>query len=101
MTNKYFIANLYFPTTDDNKLAWLRRELHIVNNLKIKLLVGINILDFKRFIINLPRNKAHISIYNIDIPIASSLKHGQRTTQIIRLNDRIIIPLYIKITITV
>ena len=76
MTSKYFIANLYFPTIDDSKLAWLRRELHIVNNLKIKLLVKINILNPKGFIINLLRNKAHILIYNIDISIASLLKRG-------------------------
>ena len=76
MISKYFIVNLYFLIIDDSKLAWLRRELYIVNNLKIKLLIGMNILNFKRFIINLPRNKVHILIYNIDIPIASLLKRG-------------------------
>ena len=76
MTSKYFIVNLYFLIIDDSKLAWLRREFYIVNNLKIKLLIRINILNFKRFIINLLRNKVYILIYNIDIPIASSLKRG-------------------------
>ena len=50
---------------------------------------------------DLSRNKAHISIYNIDIPIASLLKRGQRITRVIRLNSRIIIPFYIKTTIIV
>ena len=76
MINKYFIVNLYFLIIDGSKLAWLRKEFYIVNNLKIKLLVGIDILDFKGFIIDLSRNKAYILIYNIDIPIASSLKRG-------------------------
>ena len=76
MTNKYFIANLYFLIIDGSKLAWLRRELHIVNNLKIKLLIRIDILSPKRFIIDLLRNKAHILTYNIDIFIASLLKRG-------------------------
>ena len=76
MTNKYFIANLYFLIIDDSKLAWLRRELYIVNNLKVKLLIGISILSFKKLIINLSRNKAYISIYNIYISIASLLKRG-------------------------
>ena len=74
MTSKYFIVILYFPIIDGSKLAWLRKELYIVNNLKVKLLVGINILNFKGFIIDLLRNKAYILIYNIDIPIASLLK---------------------------
>ena len=76
MTSKYFIVNLYFLIIDDSKLAWLRKELYIVNNLKIKLLIKINILNLKRFIINLLRNKAYILIYNIDIPIVSLLKRG-------------------------
>ena len=76
MINKYFIANLDFLIIDDNKLAWLRRELYIVNNLKIKLLIRINILSLKGFIIDLLRNKAYILIYNIDILIASLLKRG-------------------------
>ena len=74
MTSKYFIANLYFLIIDGSKLAWLRRELYIVNNLKVKLLIRIDILSLKGFIIDLLRNKAHILIYNIDILIASSLK---------------------------
>ena len=76
MTNKYFIANLYFPIIDGSKLAWLRRKLHIVNDLKAKLLVRIDILNFKGFIMDLLRNKAYILIYNIDILIVSLLKRG-------------------------
>ena len=76
MTNKYFIVNLYFLIIDGSKLAWLRKELYIVNDLKVKLLIRIDILNLKGFIINLPRNKAYILIYNIDILIASLLKRG-------------------------
>ena len=76
MINKYFIVNLYFLTINGSKLAWLRKELHIVNNLKIKLLIKIDILSPKRFIIDLLRNKTYILIYNIDIFIASSPKRG-------------------------
>ena len=101
MTSKYFIANLYFLIIDGNKLAWLRRKFYIVNNLKVKLLIRINILNFKGFIINLPRNKAYILIYNIDILIVSLLKREQRITRVIRLNNRIIILSYIKITIII
>ena len=76
MTNKYFIVNLYFLIIDGSKLAGLRKEFYIVNNLKVKLLIKINILDFKGFIIDLSRNKAHILIYNINISIALLLKRG-------------------------
>ena len=50
--SEYLIINLYF-LIKDNKLIWLHRELYIINNLKVKLLVRINILNFKRFIIDL------------------------------------------------
>ena len=76
MTSKYFIVNSYFLIIDDSKLAWLRKELYIVNNLKVKLLIRINILNPKKFIIDLLRNKVHILIYNIDISISSLLKRG-------------------------
>ena len=76
MTSKYFIVNLFFLIIDDSKLAKLRRKLYIVNNLKIKLLVRINILGFKGFIIDLSRNKVYILTYNIDIPIVLLLKRG-------------------------
>ena len=76
ITSEYFIANLYFPTIDGSKLAWLRREFHIVDDVKIKLLVRIDILGPEGFIIDLSRNKVYILICNIDIPIASLLKRG-------------------------
>ena len=76
MTSKYFIANLYFLIIDDSKLAWLRKKLHIINNLKTKLLIRIDILNPERFIINLLRNKIYISTYNINIPIALLSKRG-------------------------
>ena len=76
MINKYFIVNLYILIIDDSKLAWLRKELYIVNNLKIKLLIRINILDFKGFIMDLLRNKVYISICNINISITLLLKRG-------------------------
>ena len=76
MTSKYFIVNLYFPTIDGSKLAWLRKELYIVNNLKIKLLIRINILSSKKFIIDILRTKTYILIYNINISIVLLLKRG-------------------------
>ena len=76
MINKYFIVNLYFLIIDGSKLAWLRKELYIVNDLKVKLLIGMDILSLKGFIIDLLRNKVYILICNIDISIVSLLKRG-------------------------
>ena len=71
--NKYLIINLYF-LIKDNKFIWLYKELHIVNNLKIKLLIRINNLSFKEIIINLLQNKTYIKLYNINIAITLSSK---------------------------
>lgn len=52
---RFFFMNLYIKSNINDKefIAYIRREVHIVNNLKIKLLLDMNIMTSKRIIINL------------------------------------------------
>ena len=50
-------------------LIYLRRELYIVDNLRVKMLIKNNIIKFKRIIINIVNKKARIKSYNITIDI--------------------------------
>ena len=50
-------------------LAYLRRKLHIVDNLYIKIFIKNNIIKSKEIIINIVNKKVRINSYNITIDI--------------------------------
>jgi len=61
--DKYTILIIYLPDNND-QLAVIIREMHIVNNLKIKMLVDINILVLEDISIMLSSRKAIVSSCN-------------------------------------
>ena len=50
-------------------LICLRRELHIVDNLRVKMLIKNNIIKFKEIVINIVNKKVRINNYSITINI--------------------------------
>ena len=50
-------------------LIYLRRKLHIVDNLRVKILIKNNIIKFKEIVINVINKKVRIDNYNITINI--------------------------------
>ena len=52
-------------------LICLRRELHIVDNLHIKILIGNNIIGLKEIIIDIVNKKARINSYSITMDITA------------------------------
>ena len=58
--DKYIILIIYLPDNND-QLAVIIKEMHIVNNLKIKMLIDINILILKNISIMLLSKKAIVS----------------------------------------
>ena len=50
-------------------LIYLRRELYIINNLRIKILIKNNIIRFKEIVINVVNKKIKIDNYDITINI--------------------------------
>ena len=50
-------------------LIYLRRKLYIVDNLRVKMLIKNNIIEFKEIIINIVNKKARINNYSITINI--------------------------------
>ena len=50
-------------------LIYLRRELHIVNNLRIKIFIKNNIIEFKEIVINIVNKKIRINSCDIIIDI--------------------------------
>ena len=52
-------------------LAYLRRELHIVDNLRVKILIKNNIIKFKEIVIDVINKKVRINNYSITINITA------------------------------
>ena len=50
-------------------LIYLRRELHIVDNLRVKILIKNNIIEPKEIVIDVVNKKARIDNYSITINI--------------------------------
>ena len=50
-------------------LAYLYRELYIVDNLRVKILIKNNIIKSKKIVINIVNKKIKIKSYNITINI--------------------------------
>ena len=50
-------------------LIYLRRELYIVDNLRVKILIKNNIIKFKEIVVNIVNRKVRINNYNITINI--------------------------------
>ncbi len=61
--NKYIILINYLFDNND-WLTIIIKEMHIINNLKIKILININILVLKNTFIMLLSRKAIINSYN-------------------------------------
>ena len=71
-TAEYVIADLYFSGTDSqgNKvLACLRREIHIVDDLRAKLLIGNDIIDPEGIVVDVVNKSAFIGSCKIKIEI--------------------------------
>ncbi len=58
--DKYIILIIYLPDNND-QLAVIIKEMHIINNLKVKMLVDINILILENISIMLSSRKAIVS----------------------------------------
>ena len=55
---------------DNNKaLTCIMREIYLINNLKINLLIRNNIIELKKIILNVSKNEARIDSCNIIIKI--------------------------------
>ena len=50
-------------------LTYLRRKLHIIDNLRVKILIENNIIESKEIVINVINKKARINNYSITINI--------------------------------
>ena len=77
--NEYVILLIYFPRKFSNDIKNVTakiasREIHLINKLKIKILIKINIIKLKEIDILISRFIASISNYKMKIIIELKLK---------------------------
>ena len=98
-TSKYVIIFLYF--LDENVIVILTlREIHIVNDLKINVLININIVILEKIDILTSQAKAEINNYNINVFIKIRIK-DRAVVHLMHIKKLIIISPHIQLTIPI
>ena len=89
--SNFIVLDMLFPT-EKERFAYIRKELYIVNDLRINVFINIDILYFKRFIVDF--QKQIITIANcVDLKILISIIAQEKTSAKIFIKDiSIILP---------
>ena len=61
---KYIIIFIYI-FNNDNKIILICREIYIINNLLIKIFIKIDIMKFKKIILDINKNLINIELYQL------------------------------------
>ena len=79
--NEYALVDFYFENTKNEKSirAHFRRELHLVDDLKVNVLVEMNVLEFEGFLINLDAKTTFIKSCEVIISIETKFRTFENT----------------------
>ena len=73
--------------------ALIHRDVHIVDGLKAKMLIGVDIIGSERIIIDVPRRIVIVgSCRNVKIPITVAPRAERRIKQQIKANNDVVVP---------
>ena len=69
--NKYVLLKMYFSNKRNNKniYAKITKKTYLIDDLKTKMLLKIDIIEFKKIDIIISKNQAYINSYDITIKI--------------------------------
>lgn len=93
-TDKYVLETLYFPAINNKGqqvIVCIRYELHLIDNLKVNILIGNDIISAEGITINIAKERAYIPGYKTIVPITAR-QHGQFVRRVLYLTTRITIP---------
>lgn len=91
-SDQYVLLDLYFPGKD-GRIAQITRELHLVDNLRAKMLIGADIIGPEGISINPQEGTATIYSYdNISIPITMTPKSNERIRRTVKTQTKTTIP---------
>ena len=104
-TTKYAIILMYLNDEDnfDRKIrACFHREIHIVDDLKVNILIDIDVIDAENIIIDIESKIARIDNYNVIISIEVCNSQAEIAMQkLVHLRKTIIVSSHSKLTIEI
>ena len=101
-TWKYVVCNIYLSKSknDKNVISFIQREVYLMNNFKINMLIDNDIIDFEQFIIDIKIKQ--IVIKNIDVSIFIEIKSTKMSFQrLVHLKKTVIISSYIEMIVSI
>jgi len=98
---KYAISNFYILNWKNKKdiIAYIQREVHFVDNLKINIFIGNYIIKSKDIVIDIKKREVYINNCNIIINV--EIKFSKLVVRLIYLQKIIVIFLRTEISIVV
>lgn len=100
-TSEYAIIPMYVPNADGSKVALIRREIHIVDDLSAKALIGIDIMKPEGIILDINKDLVTIgSCESLQVPISTVAK-GPRTDATVLNKARHTVPAHSFMTVPI
>ena len=101
---KYVISFIYFQKKDNQSFfikTCFRKKIHLIENLKINILIDTNIFTPKNFILNFNKDEIFINNYLVIISIISKRHVKSIINYIISLKNSMIISLHFQFRIKI
>ena len=85
-----------------NSIALIHRDVHVVDGMKAKMLIGMDIIGPERIVIDTPQQIAIVgSSKNAKIPITTTPRSTERVARSIKTRNNVVIPPYTHIMIPI
>ena len=97
---EYVIILMYIPSCNGEKVALIRREIHIVDDLSVKALIGIDIMKSEAIILDIAKDMAIIGSCNIQVPMSMIVK-GPRTDAVVISKARYAVSAHSFLTVSI
>ena len=104
VTNDYLMLSMYIQDTIDKRktTTHLRQKIHIIDNLKTKLLLSMNIMSFKRMIIDMNLKQFTIkSCQSLIVKLEIIVKDNIRVRRTLRAEKKLVVEINIIVKLSI
>ena len=104
MINDYLILSIYIQNMIDKRkvITHLRREIHVIDNLKTKILLSMNVISFKCMIVDMNFKQFIIrSCQSLVVKLEIIIKNNIRVRRTLRIEKKLIIEINIIVKLSI
>ena len=104
VTNDYLMLSMYIQDTIDKRKATthLRREIYVIDNLKTKLLLSINVMSFERMIIDMNLKQFIIkNCQSLVVKLEITIKNNIRVRRTLRAEKKFVVEINIIVKLSI